>query len=72
VLSGAFVLCCWDICLLSHPSFELQGALSATPVACPPSLILLLVVPGQSPRLPHGLDCHLPLPGWRSVCEVSE
>lgn len=48
-------------------------ALSATPVACPPSLTLVLAAPGQSPWLPQGLDCHLPLPGLASpLCEVSE
>lgn len=30
---GAFVLCCWDICLLSHPSSEPQGGSQCHPLS---------------------------------------
>lgn len=32
MLSGAFVPCCWDICLLNHPSPELQGGSQCHPI----------------------------------------
>lgn len=43
---GAFVLCCWDICLLSHPSSEPQGGSQCHPLSSslPPSLCCLQVL----------------------------
>lgn len=72
MLSRAFVPCCPDICLLSHPSSERQGGSQCHPVACPPSLTLPLAASGQSPGLPQGLDCHLPGLGLAGpLCGVS-
>lgn len=44
MLLGAFVPCCWDICLLSHPSPEPQGGSQCRPVL---------------PSLPHPAACSL-------------